>query len=71
MNLVLWGQRYNFFVKCAYFLFYYHFIFFLELKEIEYSGNFVPLQPIRVFQNGQLFEIKKQKSFPKRTTLTF
>ena len=36
---------------------------------MEYSGNLLPLQPIRVFQNGQLFKIRKQKSFPKRITL--
>ena len=47
---------------------YYHFIFFLDINWYNIFGNFVPLHPIPVSQNGQLFENERRKSFPKRIT---
>ena len=44
------------------------FILFLDCIFLAVTGNFVPLQPVTVFQNGQLFDGLRRKSFPKRIT---
>ena len=50
---------------------HYHFILFIVFLDcicLVVTGNFVPLQPVTVFQNGQLFGCLRKKSFPKRIT---
>ena len=39
---------------------------FLEIKDLPLCGKVVSLQPISVFQNGQLFGDGNGKSFPER-----
>ena len=49
----------------------YHFILFILFLDcicLVVKGNFVPLQPVAVFQNGQQFKIHERKSFPKQIT---
>ena len=65
MNLVLWGQRYNFFMKCACFFVLLSFYIFFRNKRDYVFWKFCTFATDSSFPKRITFRNQKTKKFPK------